>query len=199
MAPTSGKPALRRDARENLERLTAAAVKVFLAQGFCAPLEEVARAAGVSIGTLYNRFGTREALIDAVVPVIAADRTGKLAAEAQAQPDSWSRFRFYVTRLLELQAASPPVDDIMARRYPGSQELTNQCDHALAHATRFIEAAQADGRLRGDFRIADLTAMFLANSGILRAATTVEDDAWRRHLEFVLDGLHVDPASRGTG
>ena len=182
---------LRRDARENVEKLTAAAVEVFREQGFHAPLDEVARAAGVSIGTLYNRFGSREALIDAAAPVIAAERTDRLAADAQAQPDPWRRFRHYVTGLLELQAASPPVDDMMVRRYPESTTLTRQCDNALRHATRFIAAAHADGSLRPDFQPADLTALFLATSGILRGCTGVPADAWRRHLEFLLDGLRT--------
>ncbi len=182
---------LRRDARQNVEKLTEAAVAVFREQGFQAPLDEVARAAGVSIGTLYNRFGSREALIDAAAPAIAAERTDRLAAAAEAQPDPWSRFRYYVTGLLEMQAASPPVDDIMARRYPGSATLTRHCDNAVRHATRFIAAAHADGSLRPDFQPADLTTVFLANSGILRGCTGVPAGAWRRHLEFLLDGLRT--------
>jgi len=193
-AARSTGPALRRDARQNVEKLTAAAVQVFLEQGFHAPLDDVAQAAGVSIGTLYNRFGSRDALIEAAAPAIAARRTDRLAAEAQAQPDPWSRFRHYVTRLIELQAVSPPVDDIMGRRFPASAALTEQCDHALRHATRFIREAQADGSLRPDFGPADLTGLFLASSGILRAGAQVPEEAWRRHLGFVLDGLRVVPA-----
>ena len=177
--------ALRRDARQNVEKLTAAAVTVFRDQGFHAPLEEVARTAGVSIGTLYNRFGTREALIEVAAPVIAADHPGRLAAEAQAQPDPWARFVFYVTALMELQAASPPVDDIMARRYPESEQLAHQCEVAMRHARRFIEEAQAASHLRADFGPADLLTLFRAGSGI------AGDDAWRRHLGFLLDGLRV--------
>ncbi|MFC7531981.1 TetR/AcrR family transcriptional regulator [Actinoplanes sp. GCM10030250] len=188
--------ALRRDARRNVEKLTAAAVEVFLDQGFQAPLETVAQAAGVSIGTLYNRFGTREALIEAAAPAIAAICTEALAAEAQAQPDPWQQFRHYVTGLLEKQLASPPVDDVMARRFPGSPRLSQQCDNAIRHATHFIEQAQAAGSLRPDFRPADLTALFLANSGIARASTPVAEDAWRRHLAFFLDGLRVPAAGR---
>ncbi|MEU0358086.1 TetR/AcrR family transcriptional regulator [Streptomyces cyaneofuscatus] len=60
--------ALRRDARDNVAKLRAAALEVFTAKGLGAPLEETAKAAGVSVGTLYNRFGPREALIDSVIP-----------------------------------------------------------------------------------------------------------------------------------
>jgi AcrR family transcriptional regulator len=182
---------LRRDARQNVEKLTAAAVTVFREQGFQAPLDEVAQAAGVSIGTLYNRFGSREALIDAAAPAIAAERTDRLAAAAAAEPDPWTRFRHYVTGLLELQAASPPVDDIMARRYPESATLSRECDNAQRHAIPFIADAQADGSLRPDFGPADLTALFLATSGILRGCAGTPPDAWRRHLGFLLDGLRI--------
>jgi AcrR family transcriptional regulator len=189
-----GKPILRRDARENIKKLTDAAIQVFLAQGLGAPLDEVARTAGVSNGTLYNRFGNREALIDAVVPIIAADEFARIAAEAQAQPDPWTRFQRYITGLLEFQAGCLVLDDIVARRYPGSQELTTLCDAASRHAATLIEAAQADGSLRDDFRPADLTAIFLANSGIVRTRLHTDGDAWRRHIGFVFDGLRAGSA-----
>ncbi|MGW0217550.1 TetR/AcrR family transcriptional regulator [Micromonospora chokoriensis] len=192
----TGRSTLRRDARENLAKLTNAAVEVFRTQGLGAPLEEVARTAGVSTGTLYNRFGSREALIDAAVPIIAAEQMATIAAEAQAIPDPWSRFRSYLTSLLELQATLPALDDIMARRYPGSEQLARLCDEAVVHASSFLEAAQKDGSLRDDFGPADLTAIFLASSGILRSDPKADTGVWRRHIGFVLDGLRVDPHRR---
>ena len=47
---------------------------VFSRRGLSAPLEDIAREAGVSIGTLYNRVGSREELIDAVVDDIAGEK-----------------------------------------------------------------------------------------------------------------------------
>jgi AcrR family transcriptional regulator len=49
-----------------------AALDLFLVQGLDARLNEIARVAGVSIGTHFNRFGSREGLIDAVIPDVAA-------------------------------------------------------------------------------------------------------------------------------
>ena len=57
---------LRRHARRNHELLVAAAREVFAEQGVEASLEEVARRAGVGIGTLYRHFATREALVEAI-------------------------------------------------------------------------------------------------------------------------------------
>ncbi|AUA16977.1 Bacterial regulatory protein, tetR family [Streptomyces malaysiensis subsp. malaysiensis] len=62
------RPPLRADARRNLEKLRAAALDVFQERGLGAPLDEVARRADVSIGTLYNRFSSRRELTDSVLP-----------------------------------------------------------------------------------------------------------------------------------
>jgi AcrR family transcriptional regulator len=64
MAKTS--PGLRADAEQNRERIMAAARSVFADQGLDAPVREVAREAGVGVGTLYRRFPTREDLITEV-------------------------------------------------------------------------------------------------------------------------------------
>jgi AcrR family transcriptional regulator len=180
--------ALRRDARENVAKLTDAATRVFVAQGLGAPLDEVARAAGVSTGTLYNRFGSREALIDAVAPAIVAGRLAAIAAEAEREPDPWQTFRRYVTGLLELQVECPALDDIITRRFPDSRELTHLCDAATSKATDYLGAAQAAGAARADVGAGDVTALFAASSGILRAT---DPEAARRHVAFVLDGLRA--------
>jgi AcrR family transcriptional regulator len=58
---------LRQDAARNRNRLLAAAAEVFDAQGLDARVTDIARVAGVGIGTLYRRFPTKEVLIDALV------------------------------------------------------------------------------------------------------------------------------------
>jgi AcrR family transcriptional regulator len=184
---------LRRDARANVEKLIAAALEVFFARGFSAPMDLIAKTAGVSIGTLYNRFPTREALIDAVVPDMAADAVAEIALKADAEPSAWSRFEVYITGLLEMQDACPALDDIIARRYPGSHELSRMCDAAVRHSSLLMERAQADGTLRTDFQSSDLIAIFLANSGIVRANASLDTDAWRRHIKFVFAGIRVHP------
>lgn len=181
-------PTLRRDARENVERLTAAATRVFVEQGLGAPLNEVARAAGVSTGTLYNRFGSRESLIDAVAPALVASRIAAVTADAEREPDAWRTFRHYVSGLVELQLECPALDDIVTRRFPDSRELSSLCDGATSQAMVYLEAAQAAGLARIEVSANDLTALFAATSGILR---TSDSAACRRHLGFFLDGLHT--------
>ncbi|NEC30193.1 TetR/AcrR family transcriptional regulator, partial [Streptomyces sp. SID8111] len=69
---------MRADARRNRERLLAAAVEAFAAQGEGASLDDIAKRAGVGSGTLYRHFPTRRALLEAVY----ADRIDALAARA---------------------------------------------------------------------------------------------------------------------
>src|SRR6266545_4775094 len=95
------KPALRGDARRNLEKLKAAAIEVFRERGLGAPLEAIAARAGVSVGTLYNRFGDRQALIDAVIPALAAAQLRRVVERASAGASPWERFATFVETICE--------------------------------------------------------------------------------------------------
>src|SRR3954447_640418 len=82
---------LRADARRNRERVVAAAGVVFAEQGNDAQMDDVAKRAGVGVGTVYRHFPTKEALIEA----LAMDRFEKVLAvgkEALLNPDPWAAF-----------------------------------------------------------------------------------------------------------
>ena len=184
-------PSLRRDARDNLAKLQAAAVEVFQVNGLGAPLESVAKRAGVSIGTLYNRFGSREALIDAAVGGLAAARLADAAEQARTSQDPWDRFASFVTHLTELQATWPIVSDVFERKFPGAQELTAVCDRTMEHAATFIADAQRSGSLRRDFAPADVALLLTSNAAIVAATRQADSEAWRRHLAFFLNGIRA--------
>ena len=71
---------LRADARRNQEQVLQAARDLFVERGIDCPLEEIARRAGVGIGTLYRRFGDRDALVRAVL--VDALELSRASAEA---------------------------------------------------------------------------------------------------------------------
>src|SRR5689334_2267720 len=110
-------PPLRADARRNLERIGTAAAEAFHAHGLDAPLEDIARSAGVSVGTIYHRFGSREGLLDAVVAEIARTKLDTAIAAVTGNTP-WDRFASYVLALGENQAADPAFNDVVSRRYP---------------------------------------------------------------------------------
>lgn len=184
---------LRSDARRNVERLRAAAIAVFQERGLASPLEEIAQRAGVSVGTIYNRFGSREALIDAVVPEVAAAKLAEVMATAQAEADPWSRFVRYIEGLFALQANDPALSDVIARAYPdGARELTAVCTASQEQAAHLIAAAQEVGALRTDFRTDDLVTLLIANAALTRSATQTPEIG-RRVLDYLLDGLRTRP------
>ncbi|QNP68724.1 TetR/AcrR family transcriptional regulator [Streptomyces roseirectus] len=185
---------MRADARRNAEKLRAAAAEVFREQGLDAPLKEIARRAGVSHGTLYNLFGTREALIDEVAVGFAGGRLEEAAEQALAHEDAWAGFVFYLETVCELQATEPAVGDVMSGRFPGAARLMAVCAHTQDTAARIIARAQEAGSLRSDFTREDLLFLFGSNALVARASRGTAPDAWRRGLALSLDGLRAEAA-----
>lgn len=185
MAPGS-KP-LRADAARNRDKLLAAAVEVFGRHGLDAPLEHIARAAEVSIGTLYAHFPTRQAFIDAIFPVRLAV-LDDIGAAALADPDPWQGFVTFVEGTVSLQAEDHGLNDAIARRLPSVSEAGQVCARGMAHADVIIRRAKDAGRLRADFDAADLVTLTWAMSQVIKESAA-EPDRWQRFLRFFLDGL----------
>jgi AcrR family transcriptional regulator len=187
---------MRADAQRNAEKLRAAAAELFQERGLDVPLKEIARRAGVSHGTLYNLFGSREALIDEVVTDLAGDRLEEAAEQALSFEDAWEGFAYYVEKLCELQAIDPAVADVIGGRYPGAERLMAVCGRTLDASKRIVERARQAGALRPDFTSEDLVFVFPANAVLARATTDAAPDAWRRSVAFLLDGLRTEAARR---
>ena len=189
------KPSLRLDARRNLDKLRNAAASAFNRSGLGVPLEEIARQAGVSTGTLYNRFGGREALIDEVFSEVLEDRLTTAVDRAEQESSPWQKFERYVWELGSLQAANPALNDLISQRYPGAQKLAAVCERGMSHARRFISEAQVAGSLRSDFGVDDLFLILWTNAALLRATTGEASGVWCRRMSMSIDGLRA-PVSR---
>ncbi|MEU9844544.1 helix-turn-helix domain-containing protein, partial [Actinomadura sp. NPDC048032] len=103
-SPAPGRP-LRADALRNRAKVLAAAEEVFAVQGTSASTEEVARKAGVGIGTVFRHFPTKESLLEAVLVALLK----RLAAEARdlrAAADPGAAFFGFFTRVVSQAASS---------------------------------------------------------------------------------------------
>ncbi|WP_097868775.1 TetR/AcrR family transcriptional regulator [Streptomyces sp. rh34] len=185
---------MRADAQRNAEKLRTAAAELFQERGLKVPLKEIARRAGVSHGTLYNLFGTREALIDEVVADLAAHRLGEAAEHALSLDEAGEGFAYYVEKVCELQATDPAVADVVSGRFPAAACLMAICGQAQDAATRIIGRAQRAGAIRPDFTGQDLLLFFGTNALLARAVADTAPDAWRRQVAFLLDGLSTRAA-----
>jgi AcrR family transcriptional regulator len=94
----------RRDAQRNRDAIVAAAREVYCDHGLEAPLEEIARRAGVGIGTLYRHFPSRVELLDAVLADTVQAHVDA-AEQALAADDPWDGFASYLEATCRLQAA----------------------------------------------------------------------------------------------
>ena len=186
-------PALRRDARENRERILAAARAAFAADGVDVSVEEIARRAGVGMGTLYRRFPTKQDLVQAVIEE-SLDAFVIAAEEALAQSDPWMGFAGFVERVLELHVENRALREVLAGTEHGhARDAVRRRVRPLVR--RLIERAHADGSLRRDFTPEDMPLVFMTGGRVLEAARGVAPDLWRRYLGLLLDGLRAEGAT----
>lgn len=175
-------------------KVQAAAAEVFSTHGLDAPLEEVARRAGVSIGTVYNRFGCREALIDAVAPEIVGAKLQTLAAQVVLLPSPRQRLSAFVEGMIDLQVDDPALNDAVLRRFPAAVALLAVCEKATQFGLDLLQDAHRDGSIRPDFTEEDLLAL-LWLAGVASRQTTLTA-GWRSVLRRSLDDAAYGPRSR---
>jgi AcrR family transcriptional regulator len=179
---------LRADAARNRQAIIDAARELYRRRGLDAPLDEIARHAGVGNATLYRHFPSRCALAAAVFAgtlrlVIEAAR------RALADPDPWHGFAAHVRFLCELQATGRGVADLLITRIAGARELEDLRERAYRDFAAIARRAQASGALRADFVPEDLVLLLMANAGLVGRTAEAAPDAWRRFTDLALDGL----------
>jgi AcrR family transcriptional regulator len=194
-AARAGHPAgMRADARRNYDRLLAAAGEAFAERGADdVSLEEIARRAGVGIGTLYRHFPTRQALLEAVyrdqVEALGARAAGLLQADSPA-----AALAEWVAALVTFGKAKRSLTTALLEVLDKDSELLSSSRDVLRGATdALVERAQRAGAVRADVRGADV--LRLAH-GVSMAADMGQDPGQAdRMLALVLDGL-LSPAGR---
>jgi AcrR family transcriptional regulator len=186
---------MRADARRNRERILAAARDILVDQGPDAPLDAIAAAAEVGIGTLYRRFPDRRALVRALV----LDVLGRAAEEARLaldeEPDAFRALARYLHRALDLRisAVMPALLDHMP---PDDEEITAIRARAWGLFQQLVDRAHAAGSLRPDVMFADVGLLLvrLARPVPGPIPRDLDNRLAHRHLELLLDGLRADRA-----
>ncbi|WP_016909355.1 TetR/AcrR family transcriptional regulator [Streptomyces xiaopingdaonensis] len=189
-------PPHRSDAARNRRRLLTAAAELLAAHGTGVDVREIARAAGVGMGTLYRHFPTKEQLLDTALESAFAE----WAAEARAAftDDPWADLARFLDDALARQhrhrglldgyAAPSPGSPVDAGTAPGLEDgpPAAHCRNLLRPVVaELVERAKASGRLRPDADVDDVSHLLLS----LGTLTRLGPDAWRRPLRVVLDGL----------
>jgi AcrR family transcriptional regulator len=160
---------LRADAQRNLDRVLGAACECFAEGGVDVSIDEVARRAGVGHGTVFRRFPTKEALLDAVLGK-ELDRMLLLAQAGLAEADPWDAFAGFFRACAEGYARNRAMVDGMER----CRELP-QMPLLQEAADELVRRAQRAGALRRDLTAEQIFELVPAAS---------------KFPDVILDGLH---------
>lgn len=162
MTTTAAAKPLRADARRNHEALVAAGKSVFARGGTDAPLEDVARQAGVGQGTLYRHFPSREHLFVAIMKerVDALDARAKELLDA---PDAWQALgewlRLFDRSATEYRGMNARVGDGLAE---DESPMAAACAPMKKSFGRLFRRAQREASVRSDLTAVELLAMISA-------------------------------------
>lgn len=185
----AGRPK-RADARRNYERLVAAAREVFDVEGGEAPMETIAREAGVGVGTLYRHFPRRIDLVEAVYRE-DVDEVVRTAEQAVATLDPWPAVAEFLKAFVEYGRRKRRFLNELREAVDKSPDLQLDSRQRLVAAMSLvIERGQRAGVVRTDIDGADLMQLI---GGTCTSPTLSEDQAVRL-LPMILDGLRTPAA-----
>jgi AcrR family transcriptional regulator len=201
MTAEPGTP-LRADARRNRDQIIAAAKQVFLEQGPDVPMEDIARRAGVGVGTLYRRFPDRESLIVAVSRENFEGLVLEARAAAAEEPTAWAAIVRLLQRSRELRlSVQLAVLSPLARAIIQDDEQTHKCrQEIMSLLAELVTAAQADGAMRQDVGAGDVAVLCsLLLRRIEFAVNDLSELVLDRALAVIIDGLRASSHSALPG
>lgn len=169
---------LRADAQRNRERILAAAEEIFLERGAGVSLDDVAKRAGVGIGTLYRRFPTREELLAAAYNARFLTFAENCRVR-EAELDPLSALRAY---LEELVRYTNLYHGFAASLGMVLQIGTDGCHATSEEGTRLLDKAQNAGAVRSDISFEDIVCVATAIS-----LATEQDTSPQAHIARLVD------------
>lgn len=186
VSATTGRP-MRADARRNYELLVEAAKAVLVENDGDAPLEDIARRAGVGIGTLYRHFPKRLDLLEAVyreeVDALAHSKD-RLVAEVPP----WEGLERWLHLLVGYVATKRVLFQELVDAIGKESELLTHSRAVMMDSTSaMLKAAQDAGVARADVRPDDLVRIV----GGCTMMPHVEPDQQERMVQIVLDGVRI--------
>jgi AcrR family transcriptional regulator len=182
----------RADARRNYDKVLEAAREAFAEGGESTSLEEIARRAGVGIGTLYRHFPSRQALLEALY-LDEVEEVSRSAA-ALSGDDPWEALNLWFERFIGYLGTKRALAAELLNYLDQDAPLFQVCRASLFEAGEpLLERAQEAGAVRPDVNIAEVIQMVV---GIAKIPTS--DPAQTEHiLRIALDGLRYRPAPQG--
>jgi AcrR family transcriptional regulator len=181
---------LRADAARNRARLLEAAKAVFAERGLDATMDEIARRAGVGVGTAYRRFRNRDDLINALLEA-RLDEFMTIVDDALAEPDPWRALSGFLERSMEMQAEDRGFKELLLQSADGRERMRVFRARLRPLVAELVRRARAAGELRNDVVEDDVILVSLMTGAVVDFSASVEPQLWRRALAIQLDGLRA--------
>jgi hypothetical protein len=167
---------LRRDAEENRQRILKAARKLVTEHGLNVSHDEIAREAGVAVGTVYRRY----------------PRKHQLAEAALAHEDAWEGLTSFLVGVFEMQADDRGLREFMSRG-GGTGQAARAGASIQPVVGELVRRAHADGALRADVGVGDMPLIPMMVGVVMDGARHVSPELWRRMLAIIMDGISAGP------
>jgi AcrR family transcriptional regulator len=185
----------RADARRNAERLVAAARAALDEEGLGVTTRDVARRAGVGLGTLYRQVPNLDELLAAILFDAIAEMTAE-AARALQDPDPWQGFARFAETFVQLRAASCGLHDALSTD-DHDKSIDTEVTRLRQAVGELVRHTQQAGALRPDIDWRDVP---FALASAIPADHTIgipaRPDQWKRNLTIILDGMRARPENR---
>jgi AcrR family transcriptional regulator len=179
---------LRRDAERNRQRILEAAREGFAERGLGITLDEIARLAGVGVGTVYRRFPNKELLLDALFEE-RIDEVVALAREAVADEDAWRGLAGFLEGAVGLLASDRGLRELVLGSTYRPERVVHARSRIKPEVDQLVARAQAQGTLRADVGASDFPLLLMMLDAVVATTRDVDPRTWRRALGIVLDGL----------
>ena len=178
--------AARADAQQNRARILAAARARFAADGIDAQIDDIAREAGVAVGTIYHHFGGKEALLEAIVHD-SIQQMADYISGLHNEMDTWADVEQTLRYIAERQAHDRALKAMILSQ-PALREVSMAGMRAvlIPAIQPVLERAQATGQVRADVVASDLLLLL---AGVPGSAAEPADH--QRYLEIILAGLRA--------
>ncbi|NUS74055.1 MAG: TetR/AcrR family transcriptional regulator [Corynebacteriales bacterium] len=180
--PSVDEKPLRADARRNRERIIAVARAAFIDEGADVQMEEIAKRAGLGVGTLYRNFPTKDALFGEVMRDQMARIVDALALALEDENTDLA-FRALVLTWAEDAAKHIGLREMVAE-FPDATACAGQSARYNELMEVFLERAHREGHIRSDITVVDFRGLMCG----LAASIAIGAD-WKRCAEVILSGL----------
>lgn len=179
---------LRRDAARNRRLILEAATELFAERGLSVSLDQIARRAGVGVGTVYRRFADKEELIDSLFE----QRLEGLAAAARAaanRDDPWEGLRSWLAEFVRLQVEDRGLKEVILSGSRRQARLAAARSRLLPPLRELLRRAQDQGKARRDLNVVDLLLVCEMVAGVAAEYRSHRPTLYRRYVNLLLDGM----------